>query len=43
MGTDGASVNLKDGDIVEVEIDQIGRLSNRVRGLAVVPAQEIAR
>jgi 2-keto-4-pentenoate hydratase/2-oxohepta-3-ene-1,7-dioic acid hydratase in catechol pathway len=41
MGTDGGSINLKDGDIVEVEINQIGRLRNKVRGPAVVRAQEI--
>jgi 2-keto-4-pentenoate hydratase/2-oxohepta-3-ene-1,7-dioic acid hydratase in catechol pathway len=43
MGTDGSSINLKDGDIVEVEIDQIGRLRNRIRGPALVPAQEIQK
>ena len=29
MGTEGSSKDLKDGDVVEVEIDQIGTLRNR--------------
>jgi 2-keto-4-pentenoate hydratase/2-oxohepta-3-ene-1,7-dioic acid hydratase in catechol pathway len=41
MGTDGESTNLRDGDIVEVEIDQIGRLSNPIRKPAEVPAQPL--
>ncbi len=42
MGTDGESVNLKDGDTVSVEIDQIGCLSNPVRKPGIVPAQALS-
>ena len=30
MGTEGATENMKDGDVVEVEISDIGVLRNRV-------------
>jgi 2-keto-4-pentenoate hydratase/2-oxohepta-3-ene-1,7-dioic acid hydratase in catechol pathway len=30
MGTEGTSPNLKPGDVVEIEIDQIGVLRNTV-------------
>ena len=30
MGTDGATENMKDGDTVEVDISEIGTLSNKV-------------
>jgi 2-keto-4-pentenoate hydratase/2-oxohepta-3-ene-1,7-dioic acid hydratase in catechol pathway len=30
MGTEGSSVNLQHGDLVEIEIDQIGTLRNPV-------------
>ena len=30
MGTDGASENLKDGDVVDIEITGVGTLSNPV-------------
>ena len=29
MGTEGSAPNLKDGDVVEIEINQIGKLRNR--------------
>jgi 2-keto-4-pentenoate hydratase/2-oxohepta-3-ene-1,7-dioic acid hydratase in catechol pathway len=41
MGTDGDSINLRDGDTVDVEINQIGRLSNPVRKDGEVPAQPL--
>ncbi len=41
MGTEGQSINLKDGDTVDVEINQIGRLSNPIRKASVVPAQPL--
>ena len=41
MGTEGQSINLKDGDMVDVEINQIGRLSNPIRKASVVPAQPL--
>ena len=31
MGTDGATENMKDKDVVEVEINNIGVLRNRVQ------------
>ena len=31
MGTDGATENMKDGDVVAVEISDIGTLRNPVR------------
>ncbi len=30
MGTDGAPENMKDGDVINIEIDGIGTLSNPV-------------
>ena len=33
MGTEGATENMKDGDLCEIEVSDIGTLSNRVRWL----------